>query len=249
MKATIFIAIGLITAPCTFAQPLAFEVATVKPSKPDARGGGIKPLPGGQTYIATNVPLRLMMKLMYKITDSQIIGGPEWMNTALYDVEGKAERPSNVDQLHEMFQTLLAERFKLQFHREKRELPAFVLTVDKSGSKLKLNTSAENFDIPIKPAGRGRAAGERVPMNYFTWFLAQQLNRPVVDQTGLDRFYDFNLEWAPELPPGVNGAEPPPSADGPTIFTAIREQLGLKLESKKAPVETFVIDRVERPEN
>ena len=101
--------------------PLAFEVASVKPSKPGERGGGIRPLPGGQTYVATNVPLRLMIKLMYKITDSQRI------NTDLYDIQAKADRPSNLDDLHVMFQTRLADRFKLEFHRETRELPAFVL--------------------------------------------------------------------------------------------------------------------------
>jgi len=165
--------------------PLAFEVASIKPSKPGSAGGGVRPLPGGQTYIAGNVPLRLIIKLMYKITDSQIVGGPSWIDTELWDVEAKAARPSTLDQLHEMFQTLLAERFKLQFHRETREMRAYVLTVDKGGSKLKLSQAQEPFDIPIKPAGSGKMIGTRVPMSYLCWVLSQFLNTPVMDRTGL----------------------------------------------------------------
>jgi uncharacterized protein (TIGR03435 family) len=230
------------------ASPLAFEVASVKPSKPGARGGGIRPLPGGQSYVATNVPVRLIIRLMYYLSESQLTGGPAWLNTELYDVEARAEHPSNVDQLHQMFQTLLTERFKLRFHRETRELPAFVLSVDK-GSKLKLNSTPEPFEIPIKGSGRGGVVGQRVPMTYFAWFLSQQVGRPVVDRTGLDQHYDFTLQWTPEPPPSASAEarEPLPSADGPTIFTALREQLGLKLQSEKAPVEVFVIDSAERP--
>lgn len=233
--------------------PLAFEVTSVKPSEPGANGGGIRPLPGGQTYVASNVPLRLMIKLMYKINDSQIVGGPGWMNDELYDVEGKAESPSTLDQLHEMFQTLLADRFKLQFHRETREQRAYVLTVDRGGSKLKVNSSPEPFDIPIKPEGRGKIVGTRVPMSYFCWFMSQRLNEPVLDQTGLTGFYDFTLEIVPrdepfrDAPGGpVNpGMNQPPQAE--VLAVPLREQLGLKLESRKAPVDVFVIDHVERP--
>lgn len=229
-------------------HPLAFEVASVKPSMPGGRGGGIRPMPGGQTYVATNVPLRLMIKVMYRINDSQIVGGTDWMDTDLWDVDAKAERPSSIDELHEMFQTLLAERFKLRFHRERKELAAYVLSVDKAGSRLKVSDSKEPFDVPIKPGDRpGKSVGTRVPMEYLCFYLAQILNVPVVDQTGLDGFYDFTLELpapAPLLTPG-----PAPAADGPDLFTAIRQQLGLKLESRKTPVEVFVIDHVERPTN
>ena len=181
---------------------LAFEVATVKPSAAGAPGGGIRPLPGGQTYIAKNVPLRVMIALMYHVADSQISGGPDWINTERYDVEAKAEHPASLEQLHEMFQTLLSDRFELRFHRETKELPAYVLTVDRSGTKLKLNESSEQFEIPVK-GPPGKMTGERVSMSHLSWILAQLLNRPVVDKTGLDRYYDFTLEWSPEPPPGL----------------------------------------------
>jgi uncharacterized protein (TIGR03435 family) len=169
----------------------------------------------------------------------------------LYDVEAKAEKPSSIDQLHEMFQTLLTDRFQLKFHRETRTLAAYALTVDKAGSKMTLNPSSEPFDVPMKPVARGKIAGVHVAMTYLSWFLSEQLNRPVLDKTGLGRFYDFTLEWAPEpigpmgpLPPGVEALPP---MDGPTIFTALKEQLGLRLEAQKGQVEVFVIDHVERP--
>jgi uncharacterized protein (TIGR03435 family) len=234
-------------------QPLAFDVISIKPSPPGNRPGGmgIRPLPGGQSYVATGVPVKLIMKLMYHITDSQISGGPGWLDTDRYDIQAKAERPSDIDQLHEMFQTLLVDRFQLKFHREMRDMSALALTVDKSGPKLKLNESPQDFEIPIRPTARGKITGVRVPMSYFSWFLAQNLNRPVVDKTGLDKNYDFNLEWAPEIPPGavfaLRDGAPPPVVDGPTLFVALREQLGLKLDTQKTKVEVFVIDHAERP--
>jgi len=244
---------GGLSAQSVDKAPLAFEVTSVKATDPNQPVGlvGIRPMPGGQRYVAGRVPLRLMIKLMYRITDSQIVGGPSWIDTEQWDVEAKAEKPSNIDQLHEMFQTLLADRFDLKFHRETRTLPAYALTVDKGGSKMTLSQNQEPFEIPIRPAGRGKVAGVRVPMGYLGWFLAQQLNRPVLDKTGLDKFYDFTLEWAPEpvgpQGPMLNGGEAPAQMDGPTIFTALKEQLGLRLEAQKGPVEVFVIDHAERP--
>lgn len=255
------ISMGLLHPPLMCAQSpaerLGFDVASIRLSKPGGRGGGIRPLPGGQTYVATNVPVRLIIRLMYRLADSQLVGGPAWLNTELYDIEAKTEmRGATSDQLHEMFQTLLTDRFKLRFHEETNEASRYVLTVDKAGSKMKISEAPNNFDIPIQGAGRGKIVGRRVPMPYFCWFLSQGLNAPVVDQTGLDKNYDFALEWSPELQDaakagpallGNTANEPAPSSDGPTLFTALREQLGLKLESRKGPVQVFVIDHVERP--
>lgn len=245
-------AVGLCLSaqPAAEHKPLAFEITSVKPSKPDARSRGIRPLPGGQSYRAEAVPLRLMIKLMYKITDSQIVGGPSWMDNDLWDVDAKAERPSNLDQLHEMFQTLLADRFQLRFHKDTRDLQAFVMTVDKSGSKLKASQSQNWTEIPIRGAGPGKIVGTRAPMPYLCWFIAQPLNVPVVDHTGLNGFYDFTLAIPPPPPPAgaqPDGRDAAPQDRRGDVFAAIREQLGLKLESRKVPVEVFVIDHVEKP--
>jgi uncharacterized protein (TIGR03435 family) len=122
-------------------QLRAFEVASIKPYKPGSIGGGLRPLPGGQTYVAGDVPLGLMIKFMYEITDNQIVGAPNWVDTEFWDVVAKAARPSTRDQLHEMFRTLLVDRFKLQFHHEMKEMRAYVLTADKGGPKLRVNTA------------------------------------------------------------------------------------------------------------
>jgi uncharacterized protein (TIGR03435 family) len=233
-------------------HPLAFEVASVKPSMPGGVGGGIKPMPGGQTYIATNIPMRLMMMSVYRISDRQIVGEPTWMDMERWYVEAKADHPSSLDQLHEMFQTLLAERFKLQFHREPKEIAAYVLSVDKSGSKLTPGDPKDAFDIPMKPGDRpGETIGVSVQMSYLCWRLSLQLNTPVVNQTGLEGYYNFTLLLPPPPPPqGLDTPGPLSSSDlAADLKTALRQQLGLKFEFRKIPVDVFVIDHVERPTN
>lgn len=236
-------------------QPAAkhpeFEVATIKPSAPLKSGdfAGIRPLPGGQTYIAKNVPVRLIIRLMYHLTDRQVSGGPAWINTDVWDIEAKAEHPSTIDELHVMFQNLLVDRFHLQFHYENKEMSAYALVVDKSGSKMKVNDSPEPFEIPIQGAGRGVLKGTHVSMSYLTWFLAgaPMIDRPIVDKTGLPGFYDFTFELAPPPPPASIGGDSGPAPQGPDLFTALREQLGLKLEPQKTPVQVMVIDHIEKP--
>jgi uncharacterized protein (TIGR03435 family) len=181
----------------------------------------------------------------------QISGGPDWLNTDRWDIEAKADHGGyNIDELHTMFQNLLADEFKLTFHKETKEGPVYALMVDKAGSKMKVNASAEDFNIPINggPAG---ISGTRVPMQYFCWWLGQQLQqeeRPVIDKTGLDKHYDFNLSFAPELPPNFPRENLPPGfLDRPNLFDALKQQLGLKLEPQKGPVEYYVIDNVQKP--
>lgn len=244
LMATLALA-GLLLAQSADRKPLAFEVASIKPSQPGGMGGGIRAMPGGQTYVAQNATLRLMIMLMYKVADNQITGGPDWMNNDRWDVNAKAERPSNIDQLHEMYQTMLADRFHLQFHMEAKEETAYVLTVDKSGSKMKQNLSPEPFDFPLKPNGPGKLVAQHLDMKYFSWWLGQPLQSPVVNMTGLDGFYDFNLELPPPDPDRLKaeGGRPDPS----DLFAAIHDQLGLKVERRKAPVPIMVIDHAERP--
>jgi uncharacterized protein (TIGR03435 family) len=234
---------------------LTFEVVSVKPSKPGGRGGGIKPQPGGQEYKAENVPVKLMISLMYKIPFRQITGGPGWLDTDLYDVDAKADHSYNLDDLHVMFQNLLADEFKLKFHKEIKEGPVYALLLDKSGSKMKISDSDRFSDIPIQVQGGpfGVINGKRVPMQYLSWWLGntvlQRDERPVIDKTGLDKFYDFTLSFAPELPPDFPKENLPPGfLDRPSIFDALKQQLGLKLEAQKGPVEYYVIDHVEKPD-
>lgn len=233
------------------AQRLTFDVQTVKPANPDAQIAGIKPLPGGQEYDATNLPVKLMISLMYKIPVRQITGGPGWLESERFDVRAKAEKPSTIEDLHIMFQNLIADEFQLKFHRETREGPVYALMVDKSGVKMKVNASKPSFDIPISRGRGGEFTGTRVAMDYLAWTLSQIVQRdgrPVIDKTGLSGNYDFTLAFAPELPPGVDPKNLPPGLmDHPDLFNALKEQLGLKLEPQKGPVEFFVIDSAVKP--
>ena len=252
LAAVICLIISVASAEPTTATRLTFEVASIKlsPSGPGAVYG-IKPLPGGSGYTAENVPFKLMMSLMYKVPMRQILGGPDWINTDRFDIEARADHPSSVDDLHVMFQNLLVDRFNLRFHKEVKEGPVYVLTVEKSGLKMKPDGSGQALGIPIVPAAGGGFTGTRVPMVYLTWWLAQQLQndgRPVVDQTGLSQSYDFTLTFAPQLPPNISRDSLPPEMQNlPSIFDAVKDQLGLKLEAAKGPVEYFVIDHIERP--
>ena len=230
---------------------LTFEVASIRPSNPEARNGFIRALPGGYGYAAQNMPVKVMISLMYKVPERQIKGGPEWLSTARYDVEAKADKAYNLDDLHTMFQNLLADRFNLKFHTETKEGNVYSLTVEKAGLKMKPNTSEQDFLIPIQFGNDGSSVGKRVPMPYLCWWLGQQLRfdeRPVVDNTGLTGNFDFTLTFAPQLPPDVPRENLPPDAqDRPSIFEALKQQLGLRLQPEKGPVPYLVIDRIERP--
>jgi uncharacterized protein (TIGR03435 family) len=243
-----FVASGEPTTPTR----LAFEVASIKLSQ-SAAGGHyeIKPLPGGSGYTAQNVPFKLMMSLMYKVPMRQILGGPDWINTDRFDIEARAEHPSSVDDLHVMFQNLLTDRFNLKFHKEIKKGPVYAMSVDKSGLKMKADGTGQALGIPIVPAAGGGFIGTRVPMQYLTWWLGQQLQndrRPVADETGLDQSYDFTLSFLPQLPPDVSRDSLPPEMQNlPSIFDAVKQQLGLKLEAQKGPIEYYVIDNVDKP--
>jgi uncharacterized protein (TIGR03435 family) len=232
-------------------ERLTFEVVSVKPTPADERDGGIKALPGGQTYQARNVPVKLMFSLMYKIPMQRISGGPAWLDTDRWNVDAKAAHAYSLDDLHIMYQNLLADEFKIQFHKEVKEGSVYALTIDKGGLKMKPNSTEQDFKIPIS-GDRNGFMGTRVPMEYFCWWLGQAAlgrdGRPVLDKTGLKGFYDFSLSFAPELPPGVDASQLPPGLmDRPPIFTALKEQLGLKLEAQKGPVDYVVIDKAEKP--
>jgi uncharacterized protein (TIGR03435 family) len=251
---TLVAAIGLMSVSLADGQEqtgrLIFEVASIRPSQPGLRGGSVKPLPGGTGYSVQNIPVKLMISLMYKVPMSQIVGGPDWLNSENYDIEARTDRPYGIDDLHTMFQSLLADRLKLKFHKEIKEGPVYALMIDKSGLKMKADGKGQNLAIPIVPGAGNEFIGTRVPMQYLCWWLTQQLDdsRPVIDKTDLNDSYDFTLAFAPELPPDVPRENlPTKSQDRPSIFDALKEQVGLKLVAQKGPVASFVIDHVDRP--
>lgn len=234
----------------TPAQRLTFDVVSIHPSDPGAQDGGIKPIPGDHGYTAKNMPLRLMVALMYKIPLRQIEGGPDWITSERFDIEARADGRHSIDDLHTMYQNLLVDRFGLRFHHDIREGNIYALTIDPSGLKLKPDTSPENDKIPVN-GGPAHTRGIRVPMIYLTWFLSQLLQndgRPVVDQTGLTGNYDFVLSYRPILPPDAPAdALPAEQRDLPTLFDALRTQLGLRLTATRGPVDHLVIDHIDKP--
>jgi uncharacterized protein (TIGR03435 family) len=227
----------------------AFEVASVKPSKPGTPGF-IGPAPGGQRFTATNASLRMLIIMAYNITDRQVSGGPGWIASEGYDIDAKAELPTTREQLYLMLQTLLADRFQLTLRRETRELPVYALVVDKAGSRLKRHGSQDGVPPEIKRAGNGKVVFQNVPLSRLSWFLSTQVGRSVIDKTGLDGSYDFSLEWTRDSPSRDHGTDASAAATdltGPGILTAVREQLGLRLESEKGPTEFLTIERAEKP--
>jgi uncharacterized protein (TIGR03435 family) len=225
---------------------LTFDVASIRRSDSNSANQMIKALPGGHGYTAVNIPVRLMIALMWKVPARQVEGGPEWITSERYDVEARVDGSYSLDDLHTMFQHLLEDRLSLRFHREAREGNVYALVVDSGGVKMKPHDGPVTFDIPVTFGADGTSLGRRVDMEYLTWWLGQMLQRderPVIDQTGLKGFWDFDLRFQPLLPPDAT----PPDDNRPTLFNAVREQLGLKLTAQKGPVQFFMIDHVERP--
>jgi uncharacterized protein (TIGR03435 family) len=295
----------------------AFEVASIKPAAPPAsagmfrvmmRGGPGSADPGQLTY--TNVTLKNVLVNAYGVKGYQI-SGPSWLDSERYDIVAKIPQGATKEQFMLMLQNLLAERFKLTLHREKKDLPMYALVVGKGGPKMKESVDSPvpgdgaasgSGGAPAPPppppppppggriamgsdgfpklppgAGRGglmmmmmngrfRMTANQQSMSGLTEMLGNQLGRPVVDMTGLTAKYDFTLDFAPEEgqrmigpmgampqppppPPGEGGApaaSAPDSQSGPSLFTAVQEQLGLKLDPKKGPVDLLVIDHLEK---
>ena len=242
----------LLLAAFAIAQaPLKFEVAFVKPHPAGDNNGGIGPHPGG--FAATGVPVKLLIEMSYGLKDYQVSGGPGWLDTERYDILAKAPEGMNPtqEQLRPMLQALLADRFQLKFHREMKDLPAFALVVNKGGPKLKpaannptQGTASDDHPFadkgsgPMISLGHGFLMGQRMDMSGLADALGRQSDRAVVDKTGLAGEFDLTLKWSPEA-----GEK---DTAGLSLFTAIQEQLGLKLESTKSAVEVMVIDGAER---
>lgn len=248
-----------IPAPVPRMAPMAananpgFEVATIKPSKPDQQGKGFGVR--GDRIMTLNTTLSDLISFAYNVHAKQIAGGPDWMNSQKFDINGQPDTPGapNSDQLKSMFQKLLADRFQLKFHRETREMSAYVLTVAKNGPKMTKSTADANALPSLGLRGLGVLAVQNATMDDFAHLLqAVVLDRPVVDQTGLTGKWNFLLKWTPDESQfsgmGIKVPAPSDAVDAPPpLFTAIQDQIGLKLEAGKAQVEVLVLDHVQQP--
>ncbi len=231
----------------------SFEVATIKPSKPDQPGKAFQVR--GAEFSTINTTLADLIKFAYGLHEKQVVGGPDWILSAKFDISAKPDTPGqpNDKQLKLMVQKLLADRFQLKFHRDKKELSAYVLSVAKGEPKMTKNTGDPGGLPGLFFRQLGVLTVRNATMGDFANLMQSAvLDRPVVDQTGLEGRWDFLLKWTPdESQFGGMGIKVPPPSDAadapPPLFTAIQEQIGLKLEAAKTPVEVLVLDHVERP--
>jgi bla regulator protein BlaR1 len=249
--------VGLMNAPASLAQAHstdgagpAFEVASVKANKSGIRGGQLNTDPGRLTI--TNISLRTCIKAAYGLQDYQLSGGSVAIQDERYDIVARAEGPVGDDQLMLMLRTLLVDRFKLAMRRETREMQGHALVVGKDGPKLH---EVEAAGKGWSRNGVGSLNGQEVSMSRLAESLAGRLGHPVVDQTGIKGVFDIKLEWSPDPATVKNPAEnkETPTVEStfdpsdPSIFSALQEQLGLRLEVRKVPAVVFVIDHLERP--
>jgi bla regulator protein blaR1 len=258
LRPTVILALA---AASLFAQK-SFEVASIKPNAENDHRVMFRILPGGG-FSATGTNLRMLIMQAYNVKDFQVTGGPGWMISDRYDVNAKAEATTervSPDTFRPMLQSLLAERFQLKFHKETKEMPVYALVAGKGPHKMKASETpagANPQQRQMMRIGRGQANLQGTTMAGLAQLLSQQLGRPVIDKTGIQGTFDVEMHWTPEPGQGGGpfggGAPPPPDAiaqsdtSGPSIFTAVQEQLGLKLDSTKGPVEIMVIDSASKP--
>jgi uncharacterized protein (TIGR03435 family) len=246
MRLSFFVAVAtlLALAPLTFAQEaagkLVFEVASVKPGS--AYGPGVGRAAGARPsgFQAMNTSLTSLIMIAFRLSEGQVVGGPRWIAEDGWNIDAKYPAGASQTQMPEMLQALLVERFHLTFHRETRTLAIYALIVAKGGSKLRASEVGQT-------TGTGGSSTIRYKGETVTQLTAQLsalLQRQVVDKTGLTGRYDMELTFAPVNPRSIEAAA---DETRPSIFTAIQEQLGLKLEPTKEPVEVLVVDGAERP--
>jgi uncharacterized protein (TIGR03435 family) len=256
------LAVGAVQAQDVAPRP-KFEVVSIKPNTSGDFNAAINSF--SRRFEAKNVWLRYLIQFAWNIKDFQLSGGPGWAASDRYNVEATAEGNATAEQQRLMVQALLEDRFQLKLHREARASRAYALVAAKGGIKLEASKAGSCEESKSDTAGpkvcgkftmsQQRVDGTAITMEAFATALSQTLQQPVTDQTGFAGTFDVHVEWAPDqstpgilapdLGPPDGGATDP---NGKSIFTVLQEQLGLKLESSKAPVEFLVIDRLERPD-
>jgi uncharacterized protein (TIGR03435 family) len=247
---------GLLFLASAFAQQQGFDVVSIKPSDPLSNGMHFGISPSG-TFEAKGVTLLDLISQAYDVRVFQVVGASGWMGTDKYEIITKDETKSpSVSDLNAMnekqrqefhdrligkLQAMLADRFQLKLHREKKEMPVYALVIAKGGIHMEVSSESDDHDSGMNGSrtdeGKSSLTGKNLPMEHLVRFLSGQTARPVIDQTGLTEKYNFKMIYAPDMN----------DLTGPSIFTALQEQLGLKLESQKGPADVLVIDSVQKP--
>jgi uncharacterized protein (TIGR03435 family) len=231
---------SLLLAAALLAQERAFDVASIKRNRTGAVGSDTNTTPGRVTLV--NVTLMSVVLRAFGVLNQQVIGAPDWLSTERYDIVATtADATALTDDVRQAyFQGLLADRCRFRFHRETRAIRVYSLVPSKEGFKLIAHTGPGEYAMRVQPTddGRLRLRSTRGNMKRLAEILAGQTGDLVADRTGLSGEYDFTLEWVPDVNTG---------APGSSVFTALTEQLGLKLDSAKTPIPVVVIERIERP--
>jgi uncharacterized protein (TIGR03435 family) len=225
--------------------PAKFEVASVKPVASESReGADYRTFPGGRLTM-TNLTLKTILREAYGVKEFQLSGGPPWFDRDHFDIEAKAGGPATRAEMMPMLQALLMDRFQLKVHRESKDGNVYALVVGKRGSKLKQASDGEQSfvrvaraDPPERPVVTSIIYGQRANMSSLIERLSSRLRTPVLDRTGIKGDFNFKLEFA------YDDTQPD---SGPSLLSAIQDQLGLKLEAARGPIETLVVDHAERP--
>jgi uncharacterized protein (TIGR03435 family) len=232
--------------PCAIAAQVAFDAASVKESKSLAAGGTMRLMPGGGILVQ-HLPARSLITIGFQIQPYQLVGAPDWTRTTYYDITAKPAAASSRAHTFEMMQALLADRFAFRSHREQRAVDGYALVQAKPGvlgPALKVSDAdcEKSFDAtPRCRQGGITATTMRVVGTSVGWFaqlLISKVNGPVTDETMLAGTYDLELRWSDEVAP---------ADDSPSIFLALQDQLGLKLERRRVQSDVLVVDRIERP--
>ncbi len=241
-----------------------FDAAVIRPTDPDAPSigdGWVHPEPGGKRYIGSGLSLRAYLWVAYQVKPEQIEGGPAWMDRERFDLNAETERSSSLESLHIMLQNLLAERFHLQFHYEKKEMRAYTLSMatkaagDNGPVHLKEHPQATGGDVFLDQYTdrlvHSRWTAHCASMDVLAWKMSLILDRPVVNQTGFEGCYNFVLTFTRDLPDGTRDGDvvdgEPVDTLGPNLREALEKQLGLKLEAGHGPVQVLVVDSAEQP--
>lgn len=231
------------------AQPLRFQSATIKPSQDPEGRSSYFTLPGKITLL--NQTLRECVRIAYDVKIAQVAGGPKWIEAQRFDIEATAARPADDREMMAMLRALLQERFRLTLHRDSKMFPGYALVVARHGLKIReVEPGPGHIDTR-----RGSLTGEAASMANLSQALSEVMSAPVIDMTEAAGVFTFRLQWSADLvrPGSLTADEPdnptalPDSPTGPSLFAAVEEQLGLKLERRRIPLEVLVIDRAERP--
>ena len=252
------VVVGSLRIPSVLAQQpvgtLEFDAVSVKPSNPNSASGTVVDVTRGGTLHVVNATLKDLMETAYDVGSFQIKGGPKWADAAKYDVDatpgtrpqGAAVPQPDWTNVRLKVQALLKDRFQLQLHRETRTGSIYSLAIAKGGIKSTGLSVTQNPHRGIN-AGQGTMLGEAASIAQLAYKLSRLLGRPVVNNTGLEGNYDFKLEWTPDLSPSAPDGQPVQTPGGPSLFSALQQQLGLRLEATKGPVDVLIIDLVNKP--